>query len=280
MFKFKLNYKPNLLRINTYSNISDDEKYTINYRDPLKKIDFTFGIITDGNFDNYIKQIIKSIELNNIPFYEIIIVGNSKIESTDKIHVIPFDETQKKGWITRKKNIIVKMAKYDNIVLLHDYIVFDLNWYNGFLFYGENFKYCITRIVNKNNTRFRDHTLFPGDGKVISPSNDIDLYYNTHCLLPYDFINTIKTNKYMYISGAYYIIKKNIAETYLLDENLAHCESEDLEYSHRLHDNGIFIQCNPYSRVNFIKDKNVMIFENLINEFYLKKYIDYCNYNS
>ena len=275
---------PKHIRINTYSNIPDDEKYTITNRDPLKKIDFTFGIITDGNFDNNIKNIIRSIELNNISFYEIIIIGNSKIQSTDKITVIPFDETQKKGWITRKKNIIVKMAKYDNIVLLHDYIVLlhdyivlDINWYNGFLFYGDNFNWCVTRIVNINNTRFRDYALFPGDDIVKSPGRDIDSYFDKHCLLPYDFINTIKTNKYMYVSGAYYIIKKNIAETHLLDENLCHCESEDIEYSQRLHNNGIFIQCNPYSKVNFIKQKNYMLFENLIDEVHLKKYIDYCN---
>ena len=50
-------------------------------------MDFTFGIITDGNSDNFIKLIIESIIRNNIPNYEIIIVGNTCIIPNDKITI-------------------------------------------------------------------------------------------------------------------------------------------------------------------------------------------------
>jgi hypothetical protein len=59
----------------------------------------------------------------------------------------------------------------------------------------------------------------------------------------------------MYISGAYYVIKRNIDITHLLDENLTHCESEYVEYSKRLHQHGIIIECNPYSCVQFLMPK-------------------------
>ena len=39
-------------------------------------MEFTFGIITSGAEDDSINQIIDSIEKQNIPTYEIIIVGN------------------------------------------------------------------------------------------------------------------------------------------------------------------------------------------------------------
>ena len=66
-------------------------------------MEFTFGIITNGSCDNYIQEIIKSIEKNEIPIYEIIIVGNTRIESTINIQTFVFDEGMKENWITRKK---------------------------------------------------------------------------------------------------------------------------------------------------------------------------------
>ena len=85
-------------------------------------MDFTFGIITNNA---NINPIISSIEKLKIPNYEIIIVCN-KNNYTEYEHisenVIPFDESIKPNWITRKKNLICQKAKYDNIVLLHDYI--------------------------------------------------------------------------------------------------------------------------------------------------------------
>ena len=246
-------------------------------------MDFTFGIITSGGSDYYIDKMINSIIQNNIPNYEIIIVGATKIEKTDKVSIIEFDENIKAGWITRKKNIIAKNAKYENIVLLHDYIELGNNWYSGFLKFGNNFDWCITKIINEDGTRFRDYTLFPMEVDYLNifyaPGKDIDNYFNDHCLLPYSFVNNINTNKYMYISGSYYVIKKDIATKHLLDENLVHGRGEDVEYSKRLHLNGIIIKCNHYSEVYLLKQKYQVSWEKEINEEYLNKFITHCNNN-
>ena len=109
-------------------------------------MDFTFGIITDGSSDDFIIKIIASIEEQQIPNYEIIIVGNSKITPTTHLKVIEFDESIKNKWITRKKNIICEEAQYENIVLMHDYISLDTGWYKGFLKFGNTFGFCITPI--------------------------------------------------------------------------------------------------------------------------------------
>jgi len=243
-------------------------------------MDFTFGIITIGNSDHFINSIIDSIIENNIPNYEIIIVGNTKIQETDKIKIIFFDENVKPGWITKKKNIIVTSALYENVVLLHDYVKIEKNWYNGFLTYGNDFEYCVTKILDNDGTRFRDYTLFPYEAEFMNifytPGKDIDVYFNDNCLLPYDFVNTIKTNKYMYISGTYYVIKKNVAMKHLLDETLCHCQSEDVEYTKRLHSNGIIIKCNQYSTVSFLKQKGGIHWHKEIEPLYLNKFISYC----
>ena len=66
-------------------------------------MDFTFGIITTSSNKNRVLNIIQSIENENIPNYEIIIIGGDKIEGRNVKH-IEFDETIKKMWITKKKN--------------------------------------------------------------------------------------------------------------------------------------------------------------------------------
>jgi hypothetical protein len=238
---------------------------------------FTFGIITAGDQDHYINEIINSIVKNNIPEYEIIIVGNSKISESNKIKIIEFDESVKRAWITKKKNIIVQNAMYENIVLLHDYIILDDNWYEGFLKFGENYDWCVTRIINKNGYRFRDYTLFPLHlGELTHYDNN---YYGHYCLFPYDFENSIKTNASMYISGSYYVIKKSVALKHPLNEDLLHGGGEDLEYSARLHSNGIFIKCNAYSTVHLLKQKDQCHWEREMDTEHLNYYINYHNNN-
>ena len=99
-------------------------------------MEFTFGIITSGNNFKNISKIIASIENQSIENYEIIIVGGENIFKSEDVLHYPFDDTLKNGWITKKKNIIISKAKYENIVFMHDYIVFHKNWYKGFLKFG------------------------------------------------------------------------------------------------------------------------------------------------
>ena len=66
---------------------------------------FTFGIITTNN-THAVNLIIDSIEKQNIPEYEIIIVGIDNINRKNT-KCIPFNENIYPGWITKKK-------KYNN----------------------------------------------------------------------------------------------------------------------------------------------------------------------
>ncbi len=249
-------------------------------------MDFTFGIITDGKNDEFIRLIIQSIENNHIPVYEVIIVGNTKIEPGYNIKCIPFDETIKPAWITRKKNMIARTAKYDNIVMMHDYITLAPDWYTGFLKYGSNYDWCVNKIVNTDGTRFRDYTLFTMATLVndkentlfYSPADLIHPYFYKHGLLPYDFENTVETNVFMYISGAYYVIKRDVALKYPLDERLVHGNAEDIEYSRRLHKNGIIIKCNKYSTVHLLKYGGPAHFENLMSDEFAEMYKTECKY--
>jgi len=214
-------------------------------------MDFTFGIITAGGNDHFIKTIVESIRNETIPNYEIIIVGACNLEGSD-ITVIPFDETIHFGWTTRKKNICCQLAKYENVVLLHDYVSLYPGWYKGFLEYGNNFKYCITRILNTNGNRYRDFCLY---------TCGIPEEFRHKALLPYSYKPSADLSKLLYISGAYYVIKKDIALTYPLNEELCMGMGEDAILSQTLANRDIYIECNPNSSVQFLKYKDSMGWE-------------------
>ena len=118
-------------------------------------MDFTFGIITYEGADDYINIIIESIEKEEIPNYEIIVVGDYQ-ETRENTKVIPFDETVKAGWITRKKNIITENAKNDIIVYSHDYIKLNRGFYNGWKSFGDDWDIAMNVIENTDGSRYRD----------------------------------------------------------------------------------------------------------------------------
>jgi hypothetical protein len=209
-----------------------------------KKIDFTFGIITAGGADANIEKIVKSIKYQNIPNYEIIIVGQTSVKG-DYIRVISFDETIKKAWITKKKNIIAQEAKYENIVLLHDYVELCQGWYEGFLKFGNEFKICVNKITNLSGKRFRDFCLF----KEFLPTDST--------LLPYSCKLSPSLSKLVYISGTYYVVKRGLANSHPLDERLSWSQGEDVLFSQELSKDGILFSCNPFSTVTLLKEKEI-----------------------
>lgn len=210
---------------------------------------FTFGIVTtDPSICNkHLTLSLLSIEnqLMEDFDYEVIIIGGSVTVKNELLTIIPFDESIKDGWITKKKNLITKHAKYDNIVYMHDYISLEPDWYQGFKTFGDKFDICMTPIKNYDGSRFRDWTLWPHD---ITPDGSPD----GNSLLPYDVTDL---SKYMYISGAYWIAKKHVMEEFPLNEELCWGESEDVEWSKRVRTKYNF-SINPHSSVQLLKYKN------------------------
>jgi len=213
-------------------------------------MNFTFGIVTNGKDYNHLNNCIQSIYIQNIKDYEIIIVGNvdkDKVESKNKINFIDFDETIKQGWITKKKNLITQNSTYENIVFMHDYLLLHKKWYLGFKKFGNNFDIVMNKILNPDKSRYRDWTLWPHNDCFVD-----DIVDNNACLLPYNISNL---SQFMYISGAYWVSKKNIMKDFPLNEDLVWGESEDVEWSKRVREFKEF-KFNKYSKTILQKHKN------------------------
>lgn len=204
---------------------------------------FTFGICSSGqNFEKVVDSIVKQ----NIPEYEIIVVGG-QAPTRDNVHYITFDESTKPGWITAKKNLITGFASYENIVYMHDYVALKDDWYEGFLKFGGNWDVCMTRVENFDGERNLDWYI---------NYNDLTLP-NGEQLLPYTHI---KYSKMMYIPGFYWVAKKSLMEEFPLNENLCWGQAEDLEWSYRVRNKYSF-SMNPFSSVQFTKQKEYRLNE-------------------
>jgi len=207
--------------------------------------EWTFGIITEhiniesnvileNNF--LILKVIESIKNLNIPdnCYEILIIGSNNLRTdiniTENIKVYFFDETIKKAWITKKKNILIGKSKFENVCLIHDYVSFDMNWYEGFQKFETDWDVCMVKILDENNIRWRDWILWPhcsyyNQGYVVE-HNNVRLAPNR--LL---YSDTRYVNSDMYISGTVIIGKKIFLEKNKFNENLCWGQGEDCEWS-------------------------------------------------
>lgn len=201
----------------------------------------SFGILTYPGNEEEAKKVIKSIERQNITLYEIIVIGGSNVYKNNNLIHIEFDESIKKGWITKKRNIFFKEAKYEILVCMHDYLTFDTDWYKGLLRYGANFDVLSNRILKKNGERHYDWNLSRHNRNRF----DKHILNTNQKLLPYDIAHL---SKYMYISGAFFILKKHVANKYKFNESLLWQQAEDVEWSHRVRKEYVF-KFNPYSKI-------------------------------
>ena len=189
--------------------------------------DISIVIVTSGNNDAGLNQIIDSIEILSIPNYEVVLVGGltTTINRKNVIH-IPFDESEIAPgvWLTKKKNLGVKHSKYEVVVVMHDYHVFDSDWYEEFEKFGTDWDICIQQQFTMEGERANGWRAGPIPGyPEIPPCMTIP--WDIDCFIPY-----------MAIQGAYWVTKKHVMLETPLDENLelTGASDSDIEWSSRV----------------------------------------------
>lgn len=209
----------------------------------MKKLNFTFGIVTSNKICVFMPHILNSIRsLNGLEKenYEIIVVGGpSNYNGDNGFKHIPFDDTPR---IALKKNLITESSSKENIVFLHDYFVFDSDWYNGFLEFGDHWDICMNMLINTDGRRFRDWLSWD-DPKNQTINGKVGL------LAPYSYDKF----QYMYISGAYWVAKTELMKKEPINKWFHWGECEDLEWSKRVLRKGYKYKMNTLSVVHVIK---------------------------
>lgn len=218
---------------------------------------WTFGIITDGKNPDRLEQVIASIGRQADPAEtQIIVVGGEDTKwkyNGSNLH-LPFDESEATGWITRKKNLITQHAEYENIAFMHDYVSLGSEWCVNFNLFGDGWKTCMTRVLNKDGSRFRDWCVINEDVGV-----DMSDYPPLAALQRPAMMSYFKRGyeRWQYYSGAFFCAKKEVMEKVPFNEKLCWAQGEDVEWSRRVfkeYGPSVF-KMNQMSYVVFLKDK-------------------------
>lgn len=195
---------------------------------------WTFGVITNGERDDWLEEIFQSIRVQKIPQYEIIVCGKYRDRKEKNFTYIEFNERADLGWITKKKNLIAEKAKYENLCIIHDRLVFDKDWYKGMRKYGNAFELlgCIQRDRD-TGVQAGDWLTWGGPAKEkfkISRLNYTDWDY------------------YVYLSGQLVIIKKSIWKQVMWNESHYWNKGEDADLNFRARDLGYLTRFNTFSK--------------------------------
>lgn len=195
---------------------------------------WTFGIITNGDRDDWMEEIIASIRALKIPHYEIIVCGKYRDRKEKDFTYIPFNERADKGWITKKKNLICEKAKFENLCIIHDRLVFDRNWFRGMKKYGNAFELLGCIQTDKESG--------VNAGDWLTHGGPIDSRYKISRLRYEDWDYNI------YLSGQLTLIKRSVWRKVLWDET-RYWGEEDVDLSFRARDMGHIARFNPFSKL-------------------------------
>lgn len=204
---------------------------------------WSFVIVTDGKDQERLEKVIQSIkkEFELQDNYEILFVGKlvNTLPASDKIKIVDYYSfPYLPGRITSKKNIGVRLAKYNNVVVMHDYVRLCKGWYEQMKQFSEDYDVCLNQVLLKNGYRSRDWVVmkYPNIGPGLIPY---------HIVAP----------KFIYINGTFFIVKKDFFMKNQLDEHLRWGEGEDISWSESIIKKGARIKINKNAIVQFIKDK-------------------------
>lgn len=219
--------------------------------------DISFAIITSGHDNQAVNLVIDSIENENIPNYDIMVIGGTfcNIRRKNVRHIPIIDSIYTGIPLNVKKNAGARNALYDNLVILHDYYNLLPGWYEGVLKFGFDWDICVHKSYHNENQgsmlgngwRIEQISTYPELPFAMPIPFDIE------CFIPY-----------MAIQGAYWMCKKQVMLKYPMDETLLKGQLEDIEWSskvvpgwraQKLEQNEFVIKANPHSKVVMSKDK-------------------------
>ena len=184
---------------------------------------WSFGILWDGKNENHLKSYIDSVSklASSDVNVEVIICGpKPSFEITLDNSIIQADEnTERSANISRKKNLIIKKAKYSNICLAHNRYQLDENFIKSFDRINHDFDVCVIKqVLADTGERVPDW---------VSQASDQRLTANY--LLTYG-----EYSPYIYIPGGLVIGKKNVLMAHLFNDLGTWNMAEDVELSQRL----------------------------------------------
>ena len=246
---FKFSYE--LIDTNNEFYIFKKVRSSRSYSKHIKSL--SFGYISNGKNLKLLRHSISSI-LNNCPIpFEIFVCGPKKIskniffKKNNTNFILEKKNMSSRANINSKKNLIIKRASMDNLILCHDHISFDKYFFERLIDYGNYFDfYDLDKrdfITGNLSTSSRVTFNYPITSFSYKPL--IKMFQSSDC--PNIFMN-----------GFLYIGKTAIFKKILLDEHLYWDELEDLHFSEKIRLHGYVINqdCQNYVFTSSLRHSN------------------------
>lgn len=205
---------------------------------------WSFGIVSNGKREIWVKESILAIRKQKIRNYEIIICGIFKGNLDKDIRYIYFEERNDIGWISKKKNLIVKKAQYENICFINDRLFLDKNWFKGIKKWGNCFEHMTCPQLH-DNERVMDWV----DQPLVIPKEEDSAKNLLHYFAADSYLDFRDWSPTVTIGAPNNIIKKSVIEKNNLwwDESCFYGDREDYFFSTNLNKHGFLERLNPYA---------------------------------
>ncbi|MHA6129397.1 DUF7024 domain-containing protein [Pseudomonas fluorescens group sp. PF-1] len=193
---------------------------------------FEFALITNGLRPAQVRSFVDSVAnirgIDNIT-WSIAICGPAEFRyQTEALsnrirYIVEPSQHTAKGWITRKKNLIVETSSSENLLVAHDRYEIPENFLDAMFEYGPDFSVLVPAQIDQEGKRFPDWVSI-GSQWSWAPCGMLD--YGDY-------------NPNIYINGGVIISKKNVLIDTPWNDLLFWNQGEDVELSRCLADDGI-----------------------------------------
>lgn len=237
MYDLSISYKERIKLIsnekkgNVLHLVFEKVKSTLPSEDTIES--WSFGIVSNGQKNDRVINIINQIEQFSIPNFEIIICG-----PPPSVNLPEFVKIVEDGDlyfdiripISKKKNRIIENAKYNNLILLHDRFSFPLDWYQNMCLHGNYFDCLSIKILDEDTQMHRIQDWM---------GTSLD-YYDFLKINPKSYkLNYNQWIPNWNVNGGFMIIKKHLIERVKLNPFLNWSECEDGDLCRRLDADGL-----------------------------------------
>lgn len=224
----------------------DDQTYILTLKIEQKKRShsksWSFGVIYDGSKIENLHSLIESIRHQTVKQeYEIIVCGpdHPSLIAPDIRLININDRFPSKGWITEKKNLIVRSANFDNICVVHNRYYFDTNFLKGMDDFGYDYSLIVCEQKDVSGSRFPDWVTL---GSLWN-------WTQAAVMEPMDY------SPFAFINGGLIIAKKSILEAIPWNNLIFWNQGEDVELSRRFFSNGLVARFNKKSKAIVIESR-------------------------
>lgn len=216
---------------------------------------WSFCIPTGPGDATGLNVVVKRILELEIPEKEILLCGRpgDNFHYWDQVRIVGEDIPAPPIWITKKKNVLVQEARFENVCLLHDRVFLPRNFMKVMHQFGDYYSFAAFQSLwfddrlNFSSLRYSDYGCAANDHVLMGASVDKNGEVSSFTPSLYAEVekqnfknaNPLRYQQGSYLTGSLYIVKRQVWLSAPQNEKLFWSEFEDIEQAYRCQAMGI-----------------------------------------